>query len=52
MNEIPAVSHLLALLDDQACAHTYEQKGTCSRCVFFNVVHMYEQCRGRAEHGL
>lgn len=53
MNEILAVSHLLILLDDQACAHTYEQqKGTCSKCVFFNVVHMYEQCRGRAEHGL
>lgn len=53
MNEIPAVSHLLILLDDQACAHTYEkQKGTCTRYVFLNVVHMYEQRRGRAEHGL
>lgn len=53
MKEIPAVSHLLVLLDDQACAHTYEQqKGTGSRWFFFNVVHMYEQCRGRTEHGL
>lgn len=28
------MSHLLILFDDQACAHSYEQKGACSRCVF------------------
>lgn len=50
MNEIPAVSHLLVLLDDQACAHTYEQqKGICSRCGFLCGAYVWTvQRKGRA----
>lgn len=48
MKEIPAVSHLLVLLDDQACAHTYEQqKGTGSRWFFL----MWCICMNSAEEG-
>lgn len=50
MNEIPAVSHLLVLLDDQARAYTYEQqKGTCSRCGFLCGAYVWTvQRKGRA----
>lgn len=50
MNEIPAVSHLPVLLDDQAHAHTYEQqKGTCSRCGFLCGAYVWTvQRKGRA----
>jgi len=49
-NEIPAVSHLLIILDIQAHAHTYEQQdGTCSRCGFLCSAYVRTvQRKGRA----